>query len=667
MALFLKALVAMVVAWAGCALPAAAQTHVTEALVWPSPSTAWMPPQALDAAALDAADRAVLDAATPWQPVALPHARPRARWGGLGQSLRVDVPEVLWYRMQLPAEALDGMAEGVRLYLPRWQTVGTLGVYVGGRLAWQSGGGDGDRLWNGFNHPVWIDLGGLARPGGPAQVHVRMASLPGVGGMLSSLWAGPAQELLPSWRWRTFWQTSLVSYWRAGFLMLSLFALALWFKYRRSRRDEVRLFLLFFVMSACQSVAALLFLVDDEGLDVDFAWFSWLTLVALLAALVCMFHFLCRVQGQHWPRLGRALPLYLGVVAVLTLPTWWSAYLALVPLLRLLLAPAVLALLVAVAVGAWRLRSRSSLMLAVWAAMVPPIGLHDMAMQSYRFDVEGVYLSPYVSVGLFMLFLVIVFTRYSRAQDLAARAHATLAERLAAQERELLQAHERLRLAEREQTLLHERQRLMREMHDGVGSSLISALRLVEEAPADTVDVAQMLRECIDDLKLSIDSLEPVHADLLALLAALRFRLGPRLEGAGLALRWQVSDLPPLPWLDAQSALHVLRILQEVLTNIVKHSGADDIAVGTMEAARNGMPGVQVWVRDNGRPFIPPVPEALPPGRRGLGNVRSRARALGAHCDWQPAPARGTEFTLWLPLYKQRENADTLQPTISTL
>lgn len=453
---------------------------------------------------------------------------------------------------------------------------------------------------------MWIDLGGLARPGGPAQVHVRMASLPGVGGMLSSLWAGPAQELLPSWRWRTFWQTSLVSYWRAGFLMLSLFALALWFKYRRSRRDEVRLFLLFFVMSACQSVAALLFLVDDEGLDVDFAWFSWLTLVALLAALVCMFHFLCRVQGQHWPRLGRALPLYLGVVAVLTLPTWWSAYLALVPLLRLLLAPAVLALLVAVAVGAWRLRSRSSLMLAVWAAMVPPIGLHDMAMQSYRFDVEGVYLSPYVSVGLFMLFLVIVFTRYSRAQDLAARAHATLAERLAAQERELLQAHERLRLAEREQTLLHERQRLMREMHDGVGSSLISALRLVEEAPADTVDVAQMLRECIDDLKLSIDSLEPVHADLLALLAALRFRLGPRLEGAGLALRWQVSDLPPLPWLDAQSALHVLRILQEVLTNIVKHSGADDIAVGTMEAARNGMPGVQVWVRDNGRPFIPP-------------------------------------------------------------
>ena len=51
-----------------------------------------------------------------------------------------------------------------------------------------------------------------------------------------------------------FWQTELVTYWRAAFLLMSLFALALWFKYRRSQQGEVRLFLLFFAMAACQSV-----------------------------------------------------------------------------------------------------------------------------------------------------------------------------------------------------------------------------------------------------------------------------------------------------------------------------------------------------------------------------------------------------------------------------
>ncbi|WP_423459285.1 sensor histidine kinase [Ottowia sp. VDI28] len=625
-----------------------AQVHLTQASIWPSASTTWEPPNALDAASLDNGDRLLLGTSPQWQPVALPHAQLRAPFGGLGQGLSGDVPQVFWYRLRLPAAA-PGIQEP-RLYLPRWQTSGTLAVYVNERLAWQSG----SQVWSGFNHPLWIDLDGFATPGQAATVHVRMASTQGAGGALSSVWTGTAQTLLPSLHWRTFWQTGLVTYWRAAFTILSLFAFALWFRYRRSRPDEASLFLLFFAMSVSQSVAALLFLMDSEDLDMDYTWFCWMTLVALLASLLCMFQFLCKVQGQQWPRLGRVLPLYLIAVAVVTLPPWWPTYLAMLPVFRLLLIPAMLVLLVGVAVGAWRLRSRSSALLALWGASVPPLSLHDMAMQNHLRDIEGIYLTPYFSVWLLMLFLVIVFTRYSRAQDMAVHARDVLAERLAAQEHELVQAHERLRTAERDQTLMHERQRLMREMHDGVGSSLMSALRLVEHghrtANGAPLDVAQVLKECIDDLKLSIDSLEPVHADLLALLAALRYRLGPRLEGAGMALRWRMNDLPPLPWLDAQSALHVLRILQEVLTNIVKHSGAAEIILTTTEAPSPtdaDIPGVQVRVQDNGRPFTPPT--MVPPGRRGLGNVRSRARALGANVAWVPGDA-GTVFTLWLPL-----------------
>ena len=166
--------------------------------------------------------------------------------------------------------------------------------------------------------------------------------------------------------------------------------------------------------------------------------------------------------------------------------------------------------------------------------------------------------------------------------------------------------------------------------------------------------MAQVLKECIDDLKIAIDSLECADADLLALLGALRYRLGRRLGQAGIGLNWNMNDLPPLPWLDAQSALHVLRILQEVLTNIVKHSGATEITVAAAETASpsdGGAPGVQVSVQDNGRPFAPPAPEALPPGRRGLGNVRSRCLALGAGVTWTPGEA-GTVFALWLPLQR---------------
>ncbi|MEJ7807683.1 MAG: hypothetical protein WKG03_17385 [Telluria sp.] len=50
---------------------------------------------------------------------------------------------------------------------------------------------------------------------------------------------------------------------------------------------------------------------------------------------------------------------------------------------------------------------------------------------------------------------------------------------------------------------------------------------------------------------------------LLVLLATLRYRLLPRLQGSALQVRWEVIDVPLLEWLYPRSALHVLRILQE--------------------------------------------------------------------------------------------------------
>jgi hypothetical protein len=100
-----------------------------------------------------------------------------------------------------------------------------------------------------------------------------------------------------------------------------------------------------------------------------------------------------------------------------------------------------------------------------------PIGFHDLALQSYLISIESIYLTPYVYLGLFTLFLLVAYRRYNGALAVAENANVHLAERLKAQEAELAQAHERLLAVEREQTLMQERQRLMREMHDGVGSS----------------------------------------------------------------------------------------------------------------------------------------------------------------------------------------------------
>jgi signal transduction histidine kinase len=225
------------------------------------------------------------------------------------------------------------------------------------------------------------------------------------------------------------------------------------------------------------------------------------------------------------------------------------------------------------------------------------------------------------------------------------QANASLSQRLQAREAELTRSHEQLRENALRQSLSQERLRLTQDMHDGMGSSLTSALKGVEQGRLDKAQVAQVLQGCLDDLKLVIDAMETADADLLLLLTTLRYRLAPRLEAAGIALRWQVHSLPALAWLDAPGALHLLRILQEAFTNILKHAQATEIRVST----RAESDAVVVSIHDNGRGFA--LDAAREAGGKGLANQLRRAHALGAEITWETGSS-GTGLSLRLPIHQ---------------
>lgn len=210
---------------------------------------------------------------------------------------------------------------------------------------------------------------------------------------------------------------------------------------------------------------------------------------------------------------------------------------------------------------------------------------------------------------------------------------------------DLADSQAKLREVDRKQTLDNERQRLIQDMHDGLGSALISALRVVERGNMSDAELALVIKGCIDDLKLAIDSMEPVDKSLLLLLATLRFRLGPRLESADIQLTWQVENIPTINWLDPKSALHILRILQEAIANIIKHTSATKVTVSTIVDGHF----VVVKVQDNGLGFD--VTKVLQASGKGLSGQKRRARDIGAQIDWQSNQA-GTCVSLTLPILK---------------
>jgi signal transduction histidine kinase len=229
--------------------------------------------------------------------------------------------------------------------------------------------------------------------------------------------------------------------------------------------------------------------------------------------------------------------------------------------------------------------------------------------------------------------------------------HQVMSERHTANDllQDLHKHQQRLLAVERERATLQEREQLLRAMHDGLGATLVTSLTLAEKGQLDPLDMAQLLRECVDEARLVVDSLDQIDHDLTTLIGSLRHRWTSRLEAAGLQLRWHAEDLPPLHWLNPPAALQVLRILQEALANVIKHAQARQLSI-TVRPQMDGH--VSVSIQDDGIGFD--VNTVHSPGR-GLGHLRQRATHLGGKLLVNSQIGQGTTIELSLPLVSAQQ------------
>lgn len=177
---------------------------------------------------------------------------------------------------------------------------------------------------------------------------------------------------------------------------------------------------------------------------------------------------------------------------------------------------------------------------------------------------------------------------------------------------------------ERESTLLRERARLVREMHDGVGGQLVTALSMVERGRATDKELADILRNVLDDLRLVIDSLDAGTPDVFAAMGKLRARLEPALRRSGIALRWSASGTSEHVALPPEHSLHIVRIVQEAVANAIRHAAPTSLEV-EISVPEDGSAALRVAICDNGRG----MPRGSVVHGRGLQNMKDRAASMG--------------------------------------
>lgn len=260
----------------------------------------------------------------------------------------------------------------------------------------------------------------------------------------------------------------------------------------------------------------------------------------------------------------------------------------------------------------------------------------DVATISGVYD-RGVILLLYPQIFLITAVAVVLFRRLTQSLDTLDKANDTLRSRLAAQQEELARAHAQQTALSANIAREQERQRLTRDLHDGLSGHIVSIIAQAENV--DNPDIEKTAREALYDLRLVIHSLDIGDGDIPVALAYFRERTALQLRRLGIGLDWSMDRLPAITGVTPGHALAVLRILQEAVTNAVKHGPARHIALA---GARAEDGSARITIENDGRNDLPNI------GGNGLGNMRQRAASFGGSVTIEPIPT-GMRLTLNLP------------------
>ena len=470
----------------------------------------------------------------------------------------------------------------------------------------------------------------------------------GLQSALSEFAIGPAEVMARSFRVRNFLLTDLAL---IGVGILA-FSLLLCLAVNWPDEDKARIRALMLLLASCAAGTGFLTFSPPVALGLFAFVMLWSALNLAMAVAIAVF-VLHEIRAPSvWVRwVYRLWPLLQGLfllafLALALLPSqllFWLTTLVNAGYLLVCVAGGLAVLLLAwtlVREHGRQLLERSVLALCCSALVMDRVG--SMVDLHSPFDAALPLTLPWSQIiGAFLgLAMVLALAREAAlARRTVIDSNRLLTERLNQREAELAASFAERTQMQRQAAVLEERQRLVRDMHDGIGGKLVG-LRL-QAAQLDAAGMESALDDSLADLRLIVDSLDTAEDELIDALIAFERRVRPQVQAAGCALEVKHAEALAGVQLGPRASLQVMRILQEALTNALRHAHAKHIALSVGFAA----PGVLEFVlQDDGRGLDPLAPAGL-----GLNNMRQRAQSLGARFALESTQP-GTRITLQLDL-----------------
>jgi len=348
--------------------------------------------------------------------------------------------------------------------------------------------------------------------------------------------------------------------------------------------------------------------------------------VALLIFNAAFTSFILRFSVRCWPRYEAALWIF---VVGASIALWLSPanYLAqLRTLLTALQSLHYIAVSLAFAVFALRNGRADHRILAFFLVLAVAAATHDTLM-FVGLSKDNIYLSPLSVVAEMICMALILGWQFVSNLRHIERFNSELQQVVDEARNELTLTLQRQHELEISNARLGARLNLAQDLHDGLGGTLVSSIVTLERAPENMPPqrFLSVLKELRDDLRIIIDSStnQQYGATMLdSQLSPFRHRLTRQAEAHGIECRWLLSGIDTC-MLPPATCLELMRVLQEALTNVFRHSQANKTDV----TLRHEFGNLSLIVSDDGIGFQ--TNEQREGHGAGLNSMRARVQRMG--------------------------------------
>jgi len=541
-----------------------------------------------------------------WKKITLPD---------LWQKNHADYGGSIWYRTAIQINERPDHLWGI--YLPRVSM--NAAVYLNGVMV-GTGGRFTRPMARNWNRPLYFTVPKALWHRGANIIMVRVQADKNCRGALHAMQVGSDAQLRPKYEHAMILQIDAMKVLLVLSLFVSAITLVLWL----FRRRKDAMYGWYALGTFFWGIYIQYFFVQDISVSAH-TW-MWLTFSSGYGMIISMMLFTQLFMGLQCNWCLRLMPVYGLLASALLFATPLDSIMNVIALSFAGILLFSLFIMRHLVRYIYEHRDIEAALLSFGILVNIGFGLHDLLMLKLVWS-PSIYLLNYGTPLMFLAMGMILVNRFLSVLKESERLNLELDERVQQREGELLAAHKQLRAVERKEAILQERERMVEDLHDGMGGQLAAALALVDKQDGSSL-LKQALEDAMLDFRLVIDSMDKDCCDIATLLGMLRMRLEPQLQAADIELRWHYAgdvDDPETRDINPEVSLHILRIVQEAISNAIRHASASLIEVSILSTDDE----LSIRVRDNGIGMHETGNSKSRGGGHGIGHMYKRAARVG--------------------------------------